>query len=532
MSQLDSSSLLLQENLGHGGHSFVVNSTRFNSNSTLAMANNLNSSSLIKINHSYDIKKLSGLYGPYNDYVAHFKQQDRLVHAPHYNSVLIRKLDHELNKLELLDTPPKKKSKRKRHRDGQSNESKPTAAAVTNTAAGKVKNQSFLPRINNAKLKASKVSHEPGEKMAKTAAFILDLNRSSNNKSEEKSSVPPVASSSISTCSTSSVEKNAGLGRIISHLKAEKPSSRLHYKNLEIENNMESKRSRRMHGGKNAQKLSVDDLITYRHPKAGFDESSQLLESIHNFELLNDHPPPAIRREEKSNSMQLVPVPTVTISTTLTIPRLPPSHRRFLMVFGQQNGAEDDRKVTNKKSENRDSSQLPHRIDGRFRLRPLESTKKRNYAKSNFPAILDSFQIEKIEMPETETDQEHKDPPVKVMDTKTSECKPKLKTQQPIKAIGVPKMSTTVKKKKNDSYVDMSGFYDVMASSVELNTDYPIRVDSPHKLGKSAADYEAYTSSTMHFNQKLNNHFEMFQSKRAAALLVQPELPTINSEKA
>jgi hypothetical protein len=42
------------------------------------------------------------------------------------------------------------------------------------------------------------------------------------------------------------------------------------------------------------------------------------------------------------------------------------------------------------------------------------------------------------------------------------------------------------------------------------------RVDSPMKLGKSAADYETCTYSTMNFNQRYNSQFEMFQSTKAS----------------
>lgn len=52
-----------------------------------------------------------------------------------------------------------------------------------------------------------------------------------------------------------------------------------------------------------------------------------------------------------------------------------------------------------------------------------------------------------------------------------------------------------------------------MVDSFDLDNNMFIRVDSPHQLGKSAAEYETYTHSTMNFNQKLNHQFEMFQSK-------------------
>lgn len=134
------------------------------------------SSSLLKINSSYDTKKLSGLYT--NDY--HYSPKPNQNHPPYYNTLLLQKLDNELAKLELSSKSSQN------NRSPLQYEMLPSISLpkINSTSDSDRKETSFiglLPKIDTNKHKSHHKLNDTGLKNAKTAAFIVDLNRSNKN---------------------------------------------------------------------------------------------------------------------------------------------------------------------------------------------------------------------------------------------------------------------------------------------------------------------------------------------------------------
>jgi hypothetical protein len=168
--------------------------------------------SLIKVNASYDTKKLSSLYASY-DYRVLGRQNNHTHHSPYYNSVFLQKLDQELSKLELTKMPKQaskySSSLKQEHapsilRQNVLNENFNVGNSLSNTSntnahrttnnntpnAGSKKesvsdstnstSNKVLPKVENRFRVASNVKaalNEQAGKNAKTAAFIVDLNR-------------------------------------------------------------------------------------------------------------------------------------------------------------------------------------------------------------------------------------------------------------------------------------------------------------------------------------------------------------------
>jgi hypothetical protein len=181
----------------------------------------LTAAALLKVNSSYDSKKLSSLYSAYDtrpaggNLVGRHNSQYQ-AHSPYYNSIFLQKLDHELNKLELAS-----KLKPVKHGNSLQQEHFPTIikqnvnenfnvtnnwlnssnSSFGNNAPAATSNRKELqPSPPNAPVESAAVGkalpkvenrfrgvsnartslNEQAVKNAKTAAFIVDLNR--NNK--------------------------------------------------------------------------------------------------------------------------------------------------------------------------------------------------------------------------------------------------------------------------------------------------------------------------------------------------------------
>jgi hypothetical protein len=163
--------------------------------------------SLLKVNASYDTKKLSSLYASY-DYRVLGRQNNHTHHSPYYNSVFLQKLDQELSKLELINMPKPNKyslSLQQEHAPSilkqnvlnenfnvtnnfnyQISNGNANRSANNNTPNASNKKEApdgsnkSLPKVENRFRGASNVKavlNETAGKNAKTAAFIVDLNR-------------------------------------------------------------------------------------------------------------------------------------------------------------------------------------------------------------------------------------------------------------------------------------------------------------------------------------------------------------------
>jgi hypothetical protein len=481
----------------------------FNSNQSVSSHIHLTaSSSLLKINSTYDKLKLSNLY--LSDYANNLNSSRRNFQninpstpgsininnnnslnsqQRYYTSQFIENIEKELKNLDL---------NKKYDKDSFLLDSFPT---VQLKHPEQNFSQTSLPKLELNRLKNA--NQNQSEKNAKTAAYIVDLNRNRNLiKSQNGESGRPI--SGIKIVATNILNKG---GKKNKKSKVEEETETP----LKIQNGPED----------------INAVFKLKKTK-----------SIDQYDCLQKEKQLDLWNMNNSNAQGEKP--------------------NILMVLGnQENLSVISGSFTNieKLKQNVGNENVPPVVGRPGRLKPLKITKKNKkiYQETNpeniYASIAQTVLIEKIDRPFKGLKPLKKNLKSPINEIPASSASYKIEDLSPnedyantntltnqntqekkvvqnnrrlsrIDLVSLKNKSnqfTDFKKTRNGSIsmnkneINNSKNEESLIDSFDIDSNLYVRVESPHVLGKSVADYEHYTHSS--FNQKLNPFFEIFQSK-------------------